>query len=98
MDIIYYKKKNLLELKNLKKLKWLTITSSSIVSLEGCEFLESLEKLMLYYNRSLEDISALCGNASTFDSLDIEKLRENIGLFGFGNIGKSEGTAHIRAE
>ena len=66
LDIINYKKKNLLELKNLKKLKLLTITSSSIVSLEGCEFLESLDTLRLYYNRSLEDISALQGNADTF--------------------------------
>ena len=72
LDIIYYKKKNLLELKNLKKLKLLTITSSSIVSLEGCEFLESLDTLRLYYNRSLEDISTLCGNADTVTFLDIE--------------------------
>ena len=72
LDIINYKKKNLLELKNLKKLKLLTITSSSIVSLEGCEFLESLDTLRLYYNRSLEDISALQGNADTFTFLDID--------------------------
>ena len=72
LSINHYKKKNLLELKNLKKLKWLTITSSSIVSLEGCEFLESLEELRLYYNRSLEDISALQGNADTFAFLDVE--------------------------
>ena len=42
------------------------------MSLEGCEFLESLDTLRLYYNRSLEDISTLCGNADTVTFLDIE--------------------------
>ena len=66
LEIWHYREKNLMELKNLKKLKYLNLTWASIQSLEGCEFLESLEELRLYYNRSLKDISALQGNADTF--------------------------------
>ena len=72
LEIWHYREKNLMELKNLKKLESLNLTWASIVSLEGCEFLESLEELRLYYNRSLEDISALQGNADTFAFLDVE--------------------------
>lgn len=72
LDLWKYRGKNLTEFKKLKKLKYLSLVRSSILSLKGIECLESLRMLDLEYNRRLEDIQDIRYIAKTLASLSIE--------------------------
>ena len=53
------KSRNLTELTALKRLKYLYLVRPRIDTLEGVENIESLQKLEIYYSRTLKDITAL---------------------------------------
>lgn len=67
-----YKEKNLQSLCKLEKLKCLGIELSRLESLEGIENLKNIKWLLLGYNRSLQDISALEKVKDTLEYLYIE--------------------------
>ena len=72
LDLWKYREKNLTEFKKLKKLKYLSLVRSSILSLKGIECLKNLRMLDLEYNRRLEDIQDIRYIAKTLTSLSIE--------------------------
>ncbi|MBS1747379.1 MAG: hypothetical protein JST21_14520 [Bacteroidetes bacterium] len=71
-----YKGKDLQTFRNFKKLKSLSLISSSIQSLNGIESLTSLEEIKIYYNSKLHDLSSLstCKNLKTIDLISLSKL------------------------
>lgn len=67
-----YKREDLIEFSQLKKLDTLSIIRSKIKTLTGCENLPKLQCVYLGYNRALTDISSLRHAKKTLRMLEID--------------------------
>jgi hypothetical protein len=71
-----YKKNNLEELSGLTNLNAITITQSTLVTLDGCNRFDKLERVELNYMSKLEDINQLAELADTLKVLRIESCKK----------------------
>ncbi|MFC4305961.1 hypothetical protein [Cohnella boryungensis] len=71
-----YKKNNLEELFGLTNLNSITITQSTLVTLDGCNRFDKLERVELNYMSKLEDVNQLTDLADTLKVLRIESCKK----------------------
>lgn len=71
-----YKKKDLIELKDLLKLRYLNLNSSSIDNLHGIEKMHKLQKIKLDTMRSLHSLSGININLDKLEVIDIWNAKQ----------------------